>query len=80
MNAQEGGRLDEGPGGAIKGTPVAAIEELIACIEGGRGSRSGGKDGRAALEVALAVYQSNAHGGARVALPLEDRDLLVHSR
>ncbi len=50
--------------GAAKGTLVAAIEELIACIEEGRENRSSGQDGRAALELALAVYQSHARGGA----------------
>ncbi len=63
-----------------KGTLVAAIEELITCIEEGRESRSDGRAGRAALELSLAVYQSHARGGARVAIPLEDRDLTVQSR
>ncbi len=67
-------------GATVKGTLVSAIEELITCIEDGGESRSGGGDGRAALELALAVYQSHARGGARVALPLEDRELAVHSR
>lgn len=66
--------------GPAKGTLVAAIEELITCIEEGRESRSSGQDGRAALELAMAVYQSHARGGARVTLPLEDRELAVHSR
>jgi predicted dehydrogenase len=67
-------------GGGAKGTLVAAIEELIACIEEGRESRSSGQDGRAALELAMAVYQSHAQAGARVGLPLQDRELAVHSR
>ncbi len=67
-------------GGAGNGTLIAAIEELITCIEEGRDSRSGGHDGRAALDLALAVYQSHAQAGARVTLPLQDRDLAVQSR
>ncbi len=63
-----------------QGTLVAAIEELIACIESGRESRSSGHDGRAALEMALGTYHSHANGGARVALPMVDRDLVVVSR
>ena len=76
------------PGGGGRGTLVAAIEELTGCIEaaddaapsGGRRNRSSGEDGRAALEIALAVYSSHAHDGARVALPLPDRNLTVTSR
>jgi predicted dehydrogenase len=63
-----------------RGTLVAAIEELISCIEGGHEGRSSGYDGRAALELALAVYHSHAAGGARVTLPLKDRTLAVESR
>jgi predicted dehydrogenase len=62
------------------GTLVAAIEELVACIEEGREGRSSGEDGRAALELALAVHRSHAHGGSQVALPMDDRTLTVASR
>ncbi|MGH2402874.1 MAG: Gfo/Idh/MocA family protein [bacterium] len=67
-------------GSAASGTQVAAVEDLIDCIEGNRESRSSGHDGRAALELALAVYHSHANGGERLALPLRDRALRVHSR
>ena len=67
-------------GGAGRGTLVAAIEELVACIEEGRDGRSSGYDGRAALELALAVYQSHAGDGARVTLPLADRAFTIVSR
>jgi predicted dehydrogenase len=63
-----------------RGTLVAAIEELIASIETGAPSRSTGEDGRAALELGLAVYASHRAGGARISLPLVDRDLIVRSR
>jgi predicted dehydrogenase len=62
------------------GTLVAAIEELIASVEGRGGTRSSGEDGRAALEMALAVYESDATGGTPVALPLDNRALTVSSR
>jgi predicted dehydrogenase len=67
-------------GGGGRGTLVAAIEELIASIEDGRPGRSSGRDGRAALEVALAVHESDARGGQRVELPLQDRTRAVVSR
>jgi len=67
-------------GGGGVGTLVAAIEELITCVEENREGRSSGQDGRAALELALAVYHSHAHGGMRVKLPMDDRTLTVPSR
>lgn len=67
-------------GEGAKGTLISAVEELIASIEGDRDGRSSGQDGRAALELALAVYQSHARGGERIALPLQDRALTVQSR
>lgn len=66
-------------GGTGKGTMVSAIEELVASIQDREG-RSNGYDGRAALELALAVYQSHAEGGTRVALPMRDRTMSVPSR
>ena len=49
-------------------------------MEGREENRSSGVDGRAALELALAVYHSDARGGARVAVPLEALGLRVPSR
>jgi predicted dehydrogenase len=66
--------------GGGMGTLVAAIEELITCVEEDREGRSSGQDGRAALELALAVYHSHAHGGKRVTLPMNDLTLTVPSR
>lgn len=64
----------------VAGTLVAAIEELIACVEGSGEGGSSGRDGRAALELALAVYQSHELGGARVSLPMQNRTFTVLSR
>jgi predicted dehydrogenase len=70
------------PDGAAtrRGTLVAAIEEMIECIEDATLSRSSGEDGRAALELALAVYASHRSGGSRIRLPMADRDMVVWSR
>ncbi|MYB77186.1 MAG: Gfo/Idh/MocA family oxidoreductase [Chloroflexi bacterium] len=57
-----------------------AVEEILRCIEEDRPSRSDGRVGRAALELALAVYASHASNGARVHLPLSERDRVVLSR
>jgi predicted dehydrogenase len=53
---------------------VAMVEELVAAIEEGREHRSSGVDGRWALEMIMGVYESHRRGGARVALPLAERD------
>lgn len=57
-----------------------AVEEIVQCIEGDRPSRSDGRVGRAALELALAVYASHASNGAPVRLPLAERGRVVLSR
>lgn len=59
---------------------MGAVEEIIRCIAEDRPSRSDGHAGRAALELALAVYASHAASGARVPLPLADRERAVRSR
>lgn len=51
---------------------VRAVEELVRWAPGGGGLRSTGEDGRAALELALAIHASVQEGG-RVTLPLADR-------
>jgi predicted dehydrogenase len=47
---------------------IAAFEALIEEIRSGVPSISSGRDGRAALEIILAVYESAAKGGKRVRL------------
>lgn len=47
---------------------VAAFRALIEEIETGNQSASTGRDGRAALEIILALYESAAHGGKKVSL------------
>jgi len=53
---------------------TAMVEELVAAIEERREHRSSGVDGRWALEMIMGTYESHRRGGARVALPLEERD------
>ncbi|MFH0926697.1 MAG: Gfo/Idh/MocA family oxidoreductase [bacterium] len=49
---------------------IECIRELIKAIEGNGQSCSTGLDGRAALELVMAVYESARLNGARVTLPL----------
>jgi predicted dehydrogenase len=48
-----------------------AYRELVECIHTGRPCRSDGRDGRAALELTLACYESKRRGDAKITLPLE---------
>jgi predicted dehydrogenase len=52
---------------------TAMVEELVAAVGEGREHRSSGRDGRWALEMIMAAYESHRRGGSRVALPLEER-------
>ncbi len=45
------------------------FEEFVACLDSGRSSMAEGKEGRKAVEIILAIYQS-ANTGKRVSLPL----------
>jgi predicted dehydrogenase len=56
---------------------VKAIEELAACVAGEKEISCTGEDGRAALEVALAIHRSHREGGARIDLPLVDETTVV---
>ena len=59
---------------------ISAVEHLVDCMEEKAGNLSGPRDGRAALEIALAIHQSHNSGGERVHLPLENQTLRVVSR
>ncbi len=50
------------------------VEELMAAIEERRQHRSSGYEGRWALEMIMGIYESHRRGGARVELPLANRD------
>ena len=55
------------------------IDDLVQCIADGQRPRCAGQDGRAALEVALALHESHRQGGVKVRLPLSDRSLGIAS-
>ena len=58
---------------------MRAALDLVRCLETGKVPNCSGEDGRAALEVAIALRQSHRQGGRRVDLPLADRGLLMRS-
>ncbi len=59
---------------------VLAVEELVDVIEHGGDSSSTPEDARAALELALAMFESGRRGGDRVTLPLADRAFCIVSK
>lgn len=59
---------------------VNAIKDIIECLENGGTPRCSVRDGRAALEIAIAIRESERRGGMRITLPLEDRSLTMTSR
>jgi predicted dehydrogenase len=63
----------------IHSAGVGLVRDLIQCIETGKKPNCSGEDGRAALEVAIAMRESHRHGGRRINLPLEDRSLQIRS-
>lgn len=61
------------------GPGVRAIQDLIKSIETGQNPTCSGQDGRAALEIAIALRESHRQGGRRIDLPLADRSLYMRS-
>jgi hypothetical protein len=55
------------------------VDDLLAAIESDSKPRSDITDGRAALEIAIALRESHRQGGQRIDLPLEDRLLRIES-
>jgi len=63
----------------FKSPGVMAFLDLLDAIEIGRKPVCSGADGRAALEIAVAMRESHRRGGVRVDLPLDDRSLGIRS-
>jgi len=63
----------------IPGTGITIVQDLVNAIETGQPPRCSGKDGLAALEVAMALRESHRGGGVKVTLPLADRSLCMLS-
>ncbi len=60
----------------VSGT-VRCIEDLVDAIETGRDTQGGIQLARRSQEMILGFVESHRHGGARVPLPLENRNLYV---
>jgi predicted dehydrogenase len=63
----------------IEGTGSTIVRDLVDAIERGSTPRCSGEDGRAALEIAIALRESHRRGGIKVILPLADRTLGILS-
>jgi len=64
---------------APRNSMVRAVEHLLLCLKEGRESASSGEEGRAALELICAFYESAAGGSSRVTLPLKDGRIEIKS-
>ena len=51
---------------------AGCVAELVSLVRHGGQPTSGGREARTSLEIMLAALQSQAHGGRRVMLPIED--------
>ncbi|MHB0878473.1 MAG: Gfo/Idh/MocA family protein [Anaerolineae bacterium] len=58
---------------------VRAVLDLVHCLDSGSEPRCSGVDGRAVLEIAIAMRQSHREGGGRIDLPIADRSLSIRS-
>ena len=63
----------------MQGMGLTIVDDLVNAIETGQPPRCSGRDGRDALEIAIAMRESHRRGGVRVDLPIEDRGLLIRS-
>ena len=63
----------------IQGSGLSIIEDLVSCIDNDHDPKCSGDDGRAALEVAIAMRESHRKGGQKITLPIEDRSLQIRS-
>ena len=73
-------RLSEFPAFEPVNIWTAAAGNLLSSMDGDSENMNPPEDGRAALEMALAIHKSSQIGGQRVRLPQEERSLRVASR
>ena len=63
----------------IESPGVRVVHDLVAALETGKQPNCAGADGRAVLEIALALRESHRQGGRRIDLPLTDPTLVIAS-
>ncbi len=63
----------------IEGTGITIVRDLVNGVATGAEPRCSGADGRAALEIAIALRESHRQGGAKITLSLADRSLGIVS-
>jgi predicted dehydrogenase len=70
------------PGAFPETPPTSSIQEaakeMVLCLDTGKAPSSSGRDGRAALEIVMAIYESQRRGNVPIALPLPGGPSLLH--
>lgn len=59
---------------------VKAVEDVVRSLEKNKETKCTGDDGRAALELALAIQESSRNKNIKITLPLKNRRLKISSR
>jgi len=59
---------------------IRALEDIIEGIEHNKQTLCSGEDGKAAVEIALAIHESHNGGNVPIHLPLRNKELIVKSR
>jgi predicted dehydrogenase len=59
---------------------INAVNDIIGCIENKKQPACTGEDGKAALEMALALHESHNKGNIPIRLPLKNKDLRIIPR
>jgi len=61
----------------IQPTALNAVDDICEALDEGREARCTMRDGRAALEIAMAIRDSHRRGGARIQMPFGDLDARI---
>tara|TARA_B100001013_G_scaffold281039_1_gene181066 strand:- start:816 stop:1064 length:249 start_codon:yes stop_codon:yes gene_type:complete len=58
---------------------LTTVHDILDSVENGGEPKCSGRDGRTALEIAIALRESHRRGGTKIQLPIKDRKLQILS-
>lgn len=62
-----------------QGMGLTTVHDILDSVENGGEPKCSGRDGRTALEIAIALRESHRRGGTKIQLPIKDRKLQILS-